>query len=368
MVRGVLSKNIYFPELYIEKSQIVLDRLKELRIDTIDNLRKEMIPISKLELQENQMWGFFEGRRLRGRSRSSLIFKKETTPQIAQLLGFIITDGSLSSTEGRVKLCQKELELILSYLKIINEEYCTKLTYSFDGKEANVGSIPLRYILTKYYGIPLGKKVKIVEVPYQISTSHNLEVLRRFIAGLFDGDGYVQYYYLKNGFLDHIAFCISTSSHKLVEEAVSILLRLGIKCSKLVRNDDKRMTLQTSGFENSLKFYQQIIPFIFHKKRKQTADLLFLGKDFAGKLFIPLSKELKVLFKEIRNNKLDSNLLDIESYSYVKSLRSIESWTYPSKGGYVRSIYVYKACLLLNRNPKEYIPSEHINFIRQAIK
>jgi|SRR3989344_1673601 len=369
MARGFLSKPVYFPELYVEKDGVALQRLKELRNAKVELLRNDMIALNRLNLSNEEFWNFLEGKKLRGRSRGILIFKKETTPAIAQLLGFIITDGSLASTEGRVKLCQRELDLIIEYIKIINNEYKCKLTYTFDGKEANVGSIPLRYILHRYYGIPLGKKVRIVEVPAQITSSNNEEILKSFIAGLFDGDGYVHHYHRKDsGIFDKVTFCISTSSHKLVEKSIEILDRLDIKCAKLIRRDDNRMTLQTSGFENSLKFYEKIIPYIFHKKRRETAEKIFNGEEFAEKFTIPLSSQLKDLFRKIRKNNLDKILVESGKYKYINSVRSIESWTYPSKFGKVRSIYVYRACKLLEINPNKYIPQNQLNFVEKSIQ
>ncbi len=365
-----MVKKIYFPDLYVEKNYLVLNRLNDISNLKVKNIRNEMVNLKNLNLSNGEIWNFLNGLKIRGRSGNSLEFKKETTPQIAQLLGFIITDGSLLSTEGKVKLCQIDINLILKYVGIINSEYKTNVTFGYDGKESNVMSVPLRYILHKYYGIPLGKKVFTVEIPKQITDSKDKNVLTAFIAGLFDGDGYVRYRYLKEGkILDCATFCISTSSHKLVKRAIDILQRLGIECSGRVRKDDNRMTLETAGFDNSFKFYQQIIPFIFHTKRKETAERVFTGVEFVSKFTLPLSRNLKDLFIEIGKGKFDKQLLELEvSNKYIKSLRSIESWTYPSKNGKVRSIYVHKACKLLNKNPKEYIPLNQLEFMEKVLK
>ena len=264
-------KSVYFPDLYVERNPVIISRMKRTS-KTFDGYHKESwINLKFLSLNDTEIWDFLNRLKIRGKSGNIIIFKKETTPSIAQLLGFIITDGSLLSTEGRVKLCQKDVNLIEKYLEIINKEYNTNLFLSFNGKEANVASVPLRFILNKYYRIPLGKKVRDVDVPFQIIKSESKDVLRGFIAGLFDGDGYIQYYYLKNKrILDHANFCISTSSHELIKHSSIILNRLDIKCSISKRNDG-RLTLQTAGFSNSIKFYEQIVPLIFHKKRKDTA-------------------------------------------------------------------------------------------------
>ena len=364
-----MTNKIYFPDLYVERNKLMIDKLNMLRISETKFTRNNKININKLQLKEEKLWDFLDGMQLKGRSGRAITFKKQITPQISKLLGFIITDGSLISTEPRISLGQNDEGLLLKYLDIINEGYITSLNFNFDGKETKVLSSPLRYILHKYYKIPLGKKVKIVETPPQILTSDNSDILRHFIAGLFDGEGYLQYYYLKNKpILDHVAFCVSTSSHQLVKQAADILKRLGIGCS-LSKKNDGRLTLQTAGFSNTLKFYEQIIPLIFHKERKEISNKIILGEDFIGKFTIPLTQDLKDLFKEIRNRKLDKELIDIEiKYKYIKSLRSIESWTYPSKGGKVRSIYVYEACNLLNKNHKDYIPLSQLNLIERALK
>lgn len=365
-----MAKGVYFPDLYIEKNNSVLNRLKEINKFRVEITRNEMVNLKTLNLSENKLWDFLEGARLRGKSGNNLIFKKKTTPQIAQLLGFIITDGSLLSTEGRVKLCQIDINLILDYINIINSEYKTNVTFGYNGAEASVMSIPLRYILHKYYNIPLGKKVFTVEVPKQVFYSQDKEVLKAFISGLFDGDGYISYRYLEKGcFLDYAKFCISTSSHILVKQAIQILDRLGIKCSSLIRRDDNRMTLETAGFENSLSFYQQIVPFLFHRERKERANKIFISHEFINKLTLSLNDDLRKLFGELRKSKLDRELLNFKlSHNYVRSLRSIESWTYPSKNVKVRSIYIYRTCQLLNKNPKEYIPQNQLEFMEKVLK
>lgn len=364
-----MVQKIYFPDLYVEKSESVIARLNILGIPEKEFTKKNKINIKKLDLREEEMWDFLNGLQLKGKSGRAITFKKNITSQIAQLLGFIITDGSLISTEPRVSLGQNDEGLLLKYLNIINTEYNINLNFNFNGKETRIISSPLRYILYKYYKIPLGKKVRTVEIPPQILSSDNSDLLRHFIAGLFDGDGYLQYYYLKNKpILDQACFCISTSSHQLIIQAVKLLKKLGVQCSISKRNDG-RLTLQTAGFLNTLKFYEHIISLIFHKERKEISNKIILGEDFIGKFTVPLNPDLKNLFKEIRNRKLDKELLDIAiKYKYVRSLRSIESWTYPSKNGKVRSIYIYKACDLLNKDPKNYIPLDQINLIENALK
>jgi len=106
----------------------------------------------------------------------------------------------------------------------------------------------------------------------------------------------------------------------------------------------------------------------FHKKRKETAERIFSGNDFRGKFTVFLTKELKDVFREIRNKKLEGDLLDMEGYNYIKSFRSVESWTYPSKWGKVRSIYVYKACKLLKKNPYKFVPSAQLKYIKNGLE
>jgi len=222
----------YLPDLYIEKSNHVLKRLAKLKRLRVEYTRRKMINIKRLDLTKKEKWSFLDRKKLRGRSGGIITFKKETTPPIAQLLGFIITDGSLLSTENRVKLCQRDISLIEKYTNIINTEYKAKLKFSYDGKEGNISSTPLRYILHKYYDIPLGKKVRIVETPSQIRNSKNKKVLEHFIAGLFDGDGYIQYRYIKDRkILDQVGFAISTSSHKLIQQTIEAIKEAKAKTS-----------------------------------------------------------------------------------------------------------------------------------------
>ncbi len=357
-----MKPEIYSPDLFVESTFLARANLKS-------SSKREMVNLSEFNIPTEKFWKFLDSLKLRGKSGKEIVFKKDTTPEIAQLLGFIITDGCLLSTEGRVRLCQKDPFLLKDYLDIINKEYNSNMSLAFNGKEANISSVPLRYILHNYYGTPLGKKVRSVETPLQVLDSEDQEILKHFIAGLYDGDGYLHYYYLKNkNLLDSACFSISTSSHNLINQAERILSRLGIKCSIHKRNDG-RLTLQTSGFLNSLKFHQQIIPIIFHRKRKKKADKIFLNNDLLGKLLVPLNENIKLLFEEIIKQDFSNKLLDsLCGYNYVHSLRTIESWTYPSRFGKIRSIYVYKACKLLNREPGSYLPEDQLTFIEKVLK
>ena len=129
------------------------------------------------------------------------------------------------------------------------------------------------------------------------------------------------------------------------------------------------MVFETSGFENSLNFYQQIIPLIFHKNRSKIANTIFNSTDFKSKLTIKLSENIKDLFRKLRKEKLDTELMKNGSkYKYIKSLRSIESWTYPSKFGKIRSVYIYYACKLLNKDPNTYIPLNQLKLIENIQK
>ncbi len=365
-----MKSKIYLPSLYVERTPIVIDRLREIGNKELlfFSRAKRLINLDYLELNSSEKWDFLDGLYLRGRSGKSLKFKKEITPDIAQLLGFICTDGSILSTEATVCLCQKDKKTIIPYFDVINEEFSTNLSLGFNGKEARLRSNPLRYVLHFYYGLFLGNKIRTVEVPKQIYNSNDEKILSRFIAGVFDGDGYSQTYYLKNGFLDHMNFCISMNSHIFVKQCRNILEKLRIK-SHLFKRKDGRLTLQTSGFENSILFYNKIISYLHNLKRKNKCEKVIISKDFVGKLTVKLNNDIKNLFRELRTKKKDKELLEkLNFYPYVNSLGTIESWTYKSYFGKIRMVYVYFACKLLNKNPYLYIPKEHISLLENVYR
>ena len=135
--------------------------------------------------------------------------------------------------------------------------------------------------------------------------------------------------------------------------------------SKAIRKLIKSgLTIQTAGFENSHLFYNKIIPYLNNIKRKNKCEKVIISKDFVGKLTIKLNNKLKNLFKKLRSKGKDKLLLEkLKFYSYIKSLRTIEFWTYPLYLGKIRVVYVYFACRLLKKNPYLYISKDYLSLL-----
>lgn len=101
------------------------------------------------------------------------------TPELAYLIGLMLTDAHLSEVEVSFhaqdeKLRKKFKELFAQVFGINDINNCSKV---------------LAWYLNKYFEIPFGAKAKVWRIPPIIAFA-GLDIVRAFIAGVYDGDSF----------------------------------------------------------------------------------------------------------------------------------------------------------------------------------
>lgn len=123
--------------------------------------------------------------------------KVKLSPEMAYIIGFVITDGHLNKKVNaiHISLIDKDvLEVILDYLECDKSIIKQKKTYVTNKVyELYLGNKVLFNFLNTY--IPRGSKTFIVDIPIFKIEILNIMLLR----GLIDGDGTIEFKRLKNG-------------------------------------------------------------------------------------------------------------------------------------------------------------------------
>jgi hypothetical protein len=242
----------------------------------------------------------------------------EMTPDLAEICGIHAGDGYMRKRNKFYELeisggfDEKEyydFHVVPLFEKVFNiklnaQYFKTKKTYGF--------RICKKKVCENLHacGFPFGKKTTIVAVPKQILESRNLDIIYRFIRGVFDTDGCLSFRMRKGSRYKKI----HTLRHTLPEITFD-------SCSKNLRDGVSKLLIQT-GFHfsfsercssiNKNKIYrlsilgdQNVISWISNIGFKNTLKLnrFLIWKKFG---FCPsgldLNTQKKVLFKKINPN------------------------------------------------------------------
>lgn len=115
---------------------------------------------------------------------------KEEFSQLGYILGCIVGDGHLSDTDIYLHNNDSEIyEIYKSYLSSIFGVACKTKSSKSELVTISNGGKTLRRFVSEGFDVPIGKKSGIVEIPRLVQA--NGPLLKEFIAGLFDSDGYV---------------------------------------------------------------------------------------------------------------------------------------------------------------------------------
>jgi len=228
----------------------------------IERLWKEKrMPIKKIER-------YYRGIRIKpsvGNSKFHKIpfyFSKE----LAYLLGFAIGDGHLPSSEPKIRLAIKSESLfILDNLNKLVSEILGEEFNRFDTKKSEtlINSTFL-YHLFQQLGCPSGNKCSRIDIP-NILLSQPDEILRAYIAGLWDSDGCINKH--PNPTANSIQVSYSSKSELFIDKLRLLLKTFSINSSKHL---DKRtgvfwLRLTTNGIP---KFKEHITPHLIIKKER----------------------------------------------------------------------------------------------------
>jgi hypothetical protein len=181
-------------------------------------------------------------------------FKEINSKDKAYWLGFICADGNIKKTNNKVSLTSKDLEVIEGFKGAIGAEHTISKRKFFD-KRTNKTYIG--------YLIQIGNELFVNNLIDLGVTSNKTDILKfpkidekyysYFIAGLFDGDGFV-------GIRNHNKLRISLISTKEVLDFISNLLtNIGInELSKVKVSKNKINVWKTCLYKDADKFLNYI--------------------------------------------------------------------------------------------------------------
>ncbi len=237
------------------------------------------------------------------RSKKTVRIPHKMTKELAELLGLIISDGSIIGR--RLMFFNNNEVLRKRFLKLVNE------VFGVNGKEKycstvyciEVDSVIITRFL-KLLGIPDKRKARTASVPAYILSSP-----RQYVASFLKG------YYLGDGSFSNNVIELISASEKLIHGLAYILTKLGILYSINISN--KR--IQISGIPELKKFFYKVLydaPDI-PKVRKIKTYITTKNRGRISRDTIPLSRQiLKKLYRIASKRVFEENRVYIGNYIY----------------------------------------------------
>lgn len=275
---------------------------------------------------------FLEGKKIHGTIRKShLTFSKKMTPRKANLIMWVIHDGSLPSSKHSVIIYQKTRKTLVNLIDDFSLEFSIpkesfRIYKKRDSHYLIINCVPLYFILHEFYKIPRGKKSSIVEIPDEIMTSEKKDILSSTIAGSIDTDGTIGL--SSSSGIHYPLISVASSSKKIIDQLSSILTILGVNHR---RSSTKKMiySVIVSKFSDALKLIHIIRPYLIEKK-KNTDKIMTLSESKYRKIMRQIMNKKKAS-KITRNmkNRLGSYpkvASWLKENGYTVSYKSIGRW------------------------------------------
>lgn len=186
------------------------------------------------------------------------------TTELSYLIGYFIADGSISKN-GNINLTDSSKEHLDFISMILERQFkiSKKPRKSGPNKyDIQFTSVPIRFYLQKIFNIPAGKKKGKTEIPELILNSQ-FEILRWFIIGFQDGDGYLP----ANNDKKH-SIMLWQSSRKILDQIHMVLLKRNIKLKP--PQNDGRDSYYLYVPRNNIYKYIKTFPFMHSEKRARS--------------------------------------------------------------------------------------------------
>ncbi|ACS91006.1 ATPase, T2SS/T4P/T4SS family [Thermococcus sibiricus] len=205
---------------------------------------------------------------------------REVDDNLAYLAGVLLGDGYIASNGYYISATFDDEAYMEAFLNVTSKflpNYTPQI--KFNGKSAvvTVSSKIFAEVLSRMFNIPKGKKSEIWGVPDVVLSNDDL--MRYFIAGLFDADGYVD----ESG----PSVILTTKSENAARKIWYALQRLGIISTvSRVKNrgfkDGEIFRITISGVED-LKKFAKLIPLHHSRKRSKLESILKSKKTYRGR-------------------------------------------------------------------------------------
>lgn len=251
-------------------------------------LGKRWIPwhtIEKLAMMMNKdALNLVDGHRIRGQNSGSsnddgaVKVQKKMTPEKARLLGWVLTDGNIHSKRSDITIVQKYKTPLLKLIPYFRNEFSMGPSHFGVYKLGDrywrlvIRSTPLKFVLTKFYGVSVGLKCSTIRIPPDIFTSdRSIKVL--FITAVLEGDGSFTYSTIRRKKYPRIS--IQSKSEIFILQLTELLKSLGYRPARYNSRSRKHFGLCLERREDVLHFAFECYEFMLHdKKRGRVAALL----------------------------------------------------------------------------------------------
>lgn len=250
---------------------------------------------------ENITWTELDKNLLKGVGSNEIMFRKEISPKISNLLGWVLTDGSISVHTNTISVYQSNLAVLEKLKEFIIEEYRLKSQNvqinEIKGKQGfqptkngyvlTISNKALKYIFIEYYGFSLGKNKKKT-LPKSITKLPNVEKCA-FLTGCLEGDGNI--YFLEN---KKARLMITCKYRTLVMELYQLFESLGYENFHVIFHKKKNCyILETGHSETIAKLIVDFYPFMIHPLKLENIYSILKSDKFTQKLRVKLPKDYK---------------------------------------------------------------------------
>jgi len=213
---------------------------------------------------------------------------REVDEKLSYLAGVILGDGYISSNGYYISATFDDEDYMEAFVSVISDfipNYIPNVKENGKYMVVTVGSKIFAEMLSRIFGIPKGRKLEW-DVPDIVLSNDDL--MRYFIAGLFDADGYV----------DENSIILVTKSENVARKIWYALQRLGIISTvSRVKNkgfkEGEIFRVIISGVDDLAKFARSI-PLHHSRKRAKLMEVLKTKKTHRGRRAyrVPISAEM----------------------------------------------------------------------------
>ena len=186
--------------------------------------------------------------------RKKVCIPGHVSPRFGEFLGLLIGDGHISRVQREIGFTSGELSNAQRFRDLAKGLFGVECHLSQDGSRWRVGfHAETVSDFLENQGLTSGPSAQEKTVPECIFRSPK-EVVRRFLVGLFDADGYAG----ESGVI------LSTSSQKMSKQVQSLLLNFGVLTTRTQQNDG---CYQVAARGQSAKKYRDQVNFGLSRKR-----------------------------------------------------------------------------------------------------
>jgi intein/homing endonuclease len=218
------------------------------------------------------------------RNRYPVSILGKMTPELARLLGYLVSEGHVTS--ARHGFAQKDKEILFDFLGCVEKCFGYRTGYHTNKKGVSHTGISRKeaFIFIEKLGISGNSWTK--EIPWVIKQSPK-EFVVEFLRGYFEGDGGTEDVWVKQKVM------ATTVSYELARQIQLILGNLGILSSRYFNNNKWYIHIRSEYVDA----YAEIVGFVSSRKKEILECRTPTGKTHMGER-LPYVKEVLDAFRE----------------------------------------------------------------------